>query len=327
MYQSKLNLKDTELAIKLVKDNFEKKLAKKLNLLRVSAPMFVERNTGLNDNLNGIEVPVTFSPKDSKDNLEIVHSLAKWKRLALKIYEIPVDSGIYTDMNAIRKDETLDNLHSLYVDQWDWEKHINDEERTISYLKQIVNKINKAILETEDVIIKHYPELDRIFKNKVKFIKSEDLLKLYPDKTSKERETLICKKYGTVFIIGIGYKLKNGEPHDSRAPDYDDWRLNGDLLVYYPLLEQAVEISSMGIRVNKSSLIKQITITNNLDRRMLPFHRALLNNELPLSIGGGIGQSRLCLLFLNKLHIGEVQSSYWSKEEIERTSKLGIKLL
>lgn len=327
MYQSKLNLKDTELAIKLVKDNFEKKLAKKLNLLRVSAPMFVERNTGLNDNLNGIEVPVTFSPKDNKDNLEIVHSLAKWKRLALKIYEIPVDSGIYTDMNAIRKDETLDNLHSLYVDQWDWEKHINDEERTISYLKQIVNKINKAILETEDVIIKHYPELDRIFKNKVKFIKSEDLLKLYPDKTSKERETLICKKYGTVFIIGIGYKLKNGEPHDSRAPDYDDWRLNGDLLVYYPLLEQAVEISSMGIRVNKSSLIKQITITNNLDRRMLPFHRALLNNELPLSIGGGIGQSRLCLLFLNKLHIGEVQSSYWSKEEIERTSKLGIKLL
>lgn len=327
MYEPKLNLVDTEKGIKLVKDHFEKNLAKELNLLRVSAPLFVTTKSGLNDNLNGVETPVTFRINGVDDNLEIVHSLAKWKRMALKTYDIPVGEGIYTDMNAIRKDETLDNLHSIYVDQWDWEKHITRKDRKISYLKKTVRKIYKAILKTQKEVLKVYPTLTPIFKNEVFFIKSKDLLKMYPDLSSKERENKICEKYGTVFIIGIGGKLKNGKPHDLRAPDYDDWKLNGDLLVFYKPMGCAVEISSMGIRVDHKSLLSQLKTTKKMERVSLPFHIALLNDELPLSIGGGIGQSRLCLLFLNKIHIGEVQSSIWPDELKKSCESQGIKLL
>ena len=327
MYEPKLNLVDTEKGIKLVKDHFEKNLAKELNLLRVSAPLFVTTKSGLNDNLNGVETPVTFRINGVDDNLEIVHSLAKWKRMALKTYDIPVGEGIYTDMNAIRKDETLDNLHSIYVDQWDWEKHITRKDRKISYLKKTVRKIYKAILKTQKEVLKVYPTLTPIFKNEVFFIKSKDLLKMYPDLSSKERENKICEKYGTVFIIGIGGKLKNGKPHDLRAPDYDDWKLNGDLLVFYKPMGCAVEISSMGIRVDHKSLLSQLKTAKKMERVSLPFHIALLNDELPLSIGGGIGQSRLCLLFLNKIHIGEVQSSIWPDELKKSCESQGIKLL
>ena len=327
MYKSKLNLIDTEKGIKIIKDSFEKNLAKELNLLRVSGPLFVKKSSGLNDNLNGVEKPVSFTINGVDDDIEVVHSLAKWKRYALNVYDIPIDSGIYTDMNAIRKDEHEDCLHSIYVDQWDWEKHINEQERNVSFLKKTVKKIYKAILATQRVILEKYPELDRVFEKNITFITSKKLLSLYPDLSPKERETEICKKYGTVFVIGIGAKLSNGKPHDLRAPDYDDWKLNGDILVYYPPLNQAVEISSMGIRVNKESLTKQLELTDNLDRLSLPFHQALINDELPLSIGGGIGQSRLCLVMLNKIHIGEVQSSIWNKEEKEKAKKENIKLL
>ncbi len=327
MYTTKLNLIDTEKGIKIIKDSFEKNLAKELNLLRVSGPLFVNKSSGLNDNLNGVEEPVSFNIKGVDDKIEIVHSLAKWKRYALNVYDIPIDSGIYTDMNAIRKDEREDNLHSIYVDQWDWEKHINEEERNITFLKKTVKKIYKAILATQRVILEKYPQLDRVFDKNITFITSKKLLSLYPNLTPKERETEICKKYGTVFVIGIGGKLANKKPHDLRAPDYDDWKLNGDILVYYPPLEQAVEISSMGIRVDKNSLVKQLELTNNLDRLSLPFHQALINDELPLSIGGGIGQSRLCLVMLNKIHIGEVQSSIWNDEEKAKAKENNIKLL
>ncbi len=327
MYKSKLNLIETEKGIKIVKDYFEKALANELSLMRVSSPLFVKKDSGLNDNLNGIERPVSFVPNDFNDELEIVHSLAKWKRYALAKYKIPLNQGIYCDMNAIRKDESLDNIHSLYVDQWDWEKHINRKERTISYLTETVNEINKVILKTQRKIILEYPRLSKVFSRKVTFITSEDLLKKYPNLTQKERETSFSKAHGTIFIMQIGGRLSNGIPHDLRAPDYDDWSLNGDLLVYYPPLKEAVEISSMGIRVDKDSLIKQLSITNNMDRLSLPFHKALINDELPLSIGGGIGQSRLCLILLNKIHIGEVQASVWSQEETDNAKKEGINLL
>ena len=327
MYKSKLNLIETEKGIKIVKDYFEKALANELSLMRVSSPLFVKKDSGLNDNLNGIERPVSFVPNDFNDELEIVHSLAKWKRYALAKYKIPLNQGIYCDMNAIRKDESLDNIHSLYVDQWDWEKHINRKERTISYLTETVNEINKVILKTQRKIILEYPRLSKVFSRKVTFITSEDLLKKYPNLTQKERETSFSKAHGTIFIMQIGGRLSNGIPHDLRAPDYDDWSLNGDLLVYYPTLKEAVEISSMGIRVDKDSLIKQLSITNNMDRLSLPFHKALINDELPLSIGGGIGQSRLCLILLNKIHIGEVQASVWSQEETDNAKKEGINLL
>ncbi|MFA6667340.1 MAG: aspartate--ammonia ligase [Bacilli bacterium] len=327
MCQSKLNLVETEKGIKLIKDNFEKKLAKELNLMRVSAPLFVTNKSGLNDNLNGVEKPVNFKISGVDDDIEIVHSLAKWKRLALKMYDIPVDSGIYTDMNAIRKDEIEDSIHSIYVDQWDWEKHISKEERTIKYLKSIVRNIYKAMLKTQKTVLKEYPNLEKVFVDKITFITSKKLLSLYPNLTSKERENEITKKYGSVFIIGIGNKLKNKKPHDLRAPDYDDWNLNGDILIYYPPLNEAVELSSMGIRVDNKSLVRQLEITNNMQRLTLPFHKALLNNELPLSIGGGIGQSRLCLVLLNKIHIGEVQSSIWDDEETSLAAKNNIKLL
>jgi aspartate--ammonia ligase len=327
MYKSKLNLIETEKGIKIVKDYFEKALANELSLMRVSSPLFVKKDSGLNDNLNGVERPVSFVPNDFNDELEIVHSLAKWKRYALAKYKIPLNQGIYCDMNAIRKDESLDNIHSLYVDQWDWEKHINRKERTISYLTETVNEINKVILKTQRKIILEYPRLSKVFSRKVTFITSEDLLKKYPNLTQKERETSFSKAHGTIFIMQIGGRLSNGIPHDLRAPDYDDWSLNGDLLVYYPPLKEAVEISSMGIRVDKDSLIKQLSITNNMDRLSLPFHKALINDELPLSIGGGIGQSRLCLILLNKIHIGEVQASVWSQEETDNAKKEGINLL
>jgi aspartate--ammonia ligase len=327
MYKSKLNLIETEKGIKIVKDYFEKALANELSLMRVSSPLFVKKDSGLNDNLNGVERPVSFVPNDFNDELEIVHSLAKWKRYALAKYKIPLNQGIYCDMNAIRKDESLDNIHSLYVDQWDWEKHINRKERTISYLTETVNEINKVILKTQRKIILEYPRLSKVFSRKVTFITSEDLLKKYPNLTQKERETSFSKAHGTIFIMQIGGRLSNGIPHDLRAPDYDDWSLNGDLLVYYPPLKEAVEISSMGIRVDKDSLIKQLSITNNMDRLSLPFHKALTNDELPLSIGGGIGQSRLCLILLNKIHIGEVQASVWSQEETDNAKKEGINLL
>lgn len=327
MYKSKLNLIETEKGIKEIKDAFEKNLAQELCLIRVSSPLFVLKQSGLNDNLNGVEKPVSFVPKSFNQDLEIVHSLAKWKRFALDKYSIPVDEGLYCDMNAIRKDEDLDELHSLYVDQWDWEKHISDEERTISYLKSTVRKINKAIIKTQKKIIASYPELLAIFTGPVTFIKSEDLLQLYPNDEPKDRETKFAKAHGTIFIIGIGNKLSDGKPHDLRAPDYDDWKLNGDLLVYYPPLDRAVEVSSMGIRVNKESLLRQLKLTDNLDRLDYPFHKALTENKLPLSIGGGIGQSRLCLLMLNKIHIGEVQSSAWSEEEIKKAADEGVSLL
>ncbi|MFA6624776.1 MAG: aspartate--ammonia ligase [Bacilli bacterium] len=327
MYKSILNLIDTEKGIKIIKDDFEKYLANELSLIRVSSPLFVSHNSGLNDNLSGTERPVSFTPSDFNDNLEIVHSLAKWKRFALEKYDIPENMGIYCDMNAIRKDEKLDNIHSLYVDQWDWEKHINDEDRTISYLKKTVNQINKALLKTQKKISSVFPNLEKVFKGKVTFIKSEKLLKLYPGLSPKERENQFAKKHGTIFIIGIGNELSNGYPHDSRAPDYDDWNLNGDLLVYYPLLEECIEISSMGIRVNKESLLRQLELSDETERLTLPFHSALISGKLPQSIGGGIGQSRLCLLLLNKLHIGEVQTSSWSEEEWKLTKKEGIELL
>ena len=327
MYKSKLNLIDTEIGIKLVKDTFEANLAKELKLLRVSAPLFVKKSSGLNDDLNGEQQPVSFKIKGVNEELEIVHSLAKWKRLALKVYNIPYESGIYTDMNAIRKEEDLDNLHSIYVDQWDWEKHIKEEDRNIKYLKLIVNKIYKSILETQNKVLSYYPILDKIFPDKVTFITSQELLKKYPTLTAEEREKEFAKKHLAIFIIGIGNKLSNGLSHGSRAPDYDDWNLNGDLIIYYKDIDKAVEISSMGIRVDKNSLLNQLTISNNLERKNMPFHKLLLEDKLPLSIGGGIGQSRLCLLLLNKRHIGEVQSSIWPDYEINNALKEGNKLL
>ena len=326
-YENKLNYLDTELAIKIVKDSFEKRLAQHLNLVRVSAPLFVRNDSGLNDNLNGVERPVGFDIKDIHSDVEVVHSLAKWKRLALKQYDFETYRGIYTDMNAIRRDEELDNLHSVYVDQWDWEKIIEREERTMDTLKETVRAIVKAIKETEYVLHEHYDELQRIVQGEVFFITSQELEDMYPNKSGKEREYLICKEKRTVFIMQIGDKLKSGMPHDGRAPDYDDWKLNGDLLVYYPILDCALELSSMGIRVDRESLLDQCTKANTLNRLEYPFHKALMNDELPLTMGGGIGQSRLCLMMLNKAHIGEVQVSTWGADMIEECRKHGIRLL
>jgi len=278
--------------------------------------LFVEPGTGLNDNLNGIEKPVCFKlPKLNKE-VEIVQSLAKWKRFALGKYQFSEGMGIYTDMNAIRPEEETDNLHSIYVDQWDWEKVININERSIAYLKAVVINIINCLADTNDLLKQTFPLLSFEVERDVYFITSEDLLKMYPDFSPKERENAICREKKTVFIIGIGDKLSNGLPHDNRAPDYDDWGLNGDILVYYPLLDMAVELSSMGIRVDQKAILRQLEISNCLDRQILPFHKAIINNELPLTIGGGIGQSRLCLILLEKLHIGEVQVSTWNEEDI-----------
>ena len=326
-YENKLNYLDTELGIKLVKDMFERRLAHHLNLVRVSAPLYVDKKSGLNDNLSGVERPVRFDILDLKQDVEVVHSLAKWKRLALKRYDFENFKGIYADMNAIRRDEDLDNLHSVYVDQWDWEKIIEPQQRTIDFLKETVKLIVKAIKETEYQLHLQYDQLESIMVGDVFFITSQELEDMYPDKSSKERELLICREHRIVFLMQIGDCLKSGKPHDGRAPDYDDWSMNGDLLVYYPILDCALELSSMGIRVDEKALSEQCEKAGTMDRLDLPFHQMLLNHELPLTMGGGIGQSRLCLMMLNKAHIGEVQVSFWGDEMIEECAKHHIRLL
>ena len=323
-YQSVLNLVDTQRAIKLIKDTFEKELAKELDLMRVSAPLFVEPGTGLNDNLSGYEKPVSFEVNENNRELEIVQSLAKWKRYALKKYNI---DGLYTDMNAIRRFEDLDNLHSLYVDQWDWERRLEAKERNVSTLKRTVKKIYKAFNKTYKVLTKQYPELTNDLPKDITFITTKELEARYPNLNRKERENAICKQYGTVFLMQIGANLKDGKPHDSRAADYDDWKLNGDILLWYEPLQIAFELSSMGIRVNKDSLVKQLKAKGEMGKFALAYHQMVINEQLPLSIGGGIGQSRLCMYLLKKVHIGEVQSSYWPEDDIKEFKKYNVDLL
>ena len=327
MYKSKLSLMDTEKAIKTVKDIFENKLAEALNLTRVSAPLFLPNSSGLNDDLNGVERPVSFDIKNYGKEVSIVHSLAKWKRVSLKTHGFSENSGLYTDMNAIRRDEDMDNLHSVYVDQWDWEKVISRETRNINTLKEHVKKIVNAVCDTKDKLKAVYPQLNCELSRDVYFITTQELLDKYPNLSAKERENAVCKEHKTVFLMQIGGKLSNGEKHDGRAPDYDDWNMNGDILFWYEPLNMALEVSSMGIRVDEKSLLQQLQISDGLERKELPYHKALLNNELPLTIGGGIGQSRICLLILEKVHIGEVQASVWTKEITEKCEKEGIKLL
>ncbi len=327
-YSSLLDLQQTELAIKLIKDTFEKNLSVGLCLRRVTAPLFVLKGTGINDDLNGTERKVTFPVKDLDDRqAEVVNSLAKWKRMALAKYNIKPGYGVLTDMNAIRPDEELDNIHSLYVDQWDWERTIAPEERNISFLRLIVKRIYDVLKHTEYVISEEYPQISPILPEKITFITSEELLQKYPNLTSKERETAAAKEFGAVFLIGIGDELSNGEKHDGRAPDYDDWSLNGDILLWNPVLESSFEISSMGIRVDAKAMEYQLKKANAENRKELMFHKMLLNNELPLSIGGGIGQSRLCMFFLRKAHIGEVQSSLWPTEMVEKCAANNINLI
>jgi len=336
-YHSTLTLKETERAIKMVKDFFEMNLAAELKLRRVTAPLFVQRGTGINDDLNGIERPVSFEVKDMDNTVaEIVHSLAKWKRMMLADYEIANSYGIYTDMNALRPDEELDNIHSIYVDQWDWEKILLPEERNLAYLKDIVGKIYSVIKRTEFIVYENHPEIIPTLPDEIYFIHAEELYALYPDLNPKEREHIIAKKYGAVFIIGIGSNLAGGKPHDGRAPDYDDWStetekgyrgLNGDIVVWNPILENAFELSSMGIRVDKETLIRQLEIQGKSERKELLFHKRLLNGEYPESVGGGIGQSRLCMYFLRKAHIGEVQASLWPGQMHDHCRKSGIILM
>ncbi|MDP0493748.1 MAG: aspartate--ammonia ligase [Fusobacterium sp. JB021] len=327
-YQNKLSLFETEISIKKVKDFFQKSLSYELNLTRISAPLFVSEASGLNDDLNGYERAVDFDIKTVPGNFAVVHSLAKWKRMALKKYEFPMHAGLYADMNAIRRDEDeLDPLHSIYVDQWDWELIIKKEERNAEFLKKIVRNIFRALKKTEEHINREYPLLSKKLPEEITFITSQELENAYPELTPKEREHEIAKKYKAVFISQIGKTLESGEKHDGRAPDYDDWDLNGDLLVWYEPLQQSIELSSMGIRVSEESLDKQLTLAGVTERKELPFHKALLNKELPYTIGGGIGQSRICLFFLEKIHIGEVQASVWPKEMIEHYEKQGIKFL
>ena len=327
-YTSPLTIRETEVAIKEVKDFFERALAKSLHLTRVSAPLFVKPSTGLNDNLNGVERPVSFGIKEQDDDVaEIVHSLAKWKRYALKRYGFHSGEGLYTDMNAIRRDEDTDNIHSIYVDQWDWEKVIDESTRNEAYLKDTVRRIVSAICGTLDELKWQFSSLDTDLCRDVFFITAQELEDMYPQFTPKEREGIITKKHKTVFIQQIGGKLKSGKPHDGRAPDYDDWSLNGDLLFWYEPLQCALEISSMGIRVDPESLDKQLSLAGCDSRRELPFHKMLLNGELPLTIGGGIGQSRLCMLLLGKAHIGEVQASLWDEETKRLCKEAGIVLL
>ena len=336
-YQRLLDMRQTEQGIKLIKEFFQQNLSTELRLRRVTAPLFVLQGLGINDDLNGVERAVTFPIKDLNDaRAEVVHSLAKWKRLTLAEYEIEPGYGIYTDMNAIRADEELDNLHSLYVDQWDWEAVIRKEDRTLVFLKNIVKRIYAAIRRTEYLVCESYPQIKPFLPEKIHFIHAEELLEMYPDKTPKEREDAICKKYGAVFVIGIGGKLANGEKHDGRAPDYDDWStvaedgrkgLNGDILIWYPVLGRSFELSSMGIRVNKESLLRQLEIEGQQQREKLYFHQQLLNDRLPLSIGGGIGQSRLCMVLLHKAHIGEIQASIWPDSMREQCKKMGMPLI
>ncbi|MDD6033848.1 MAG: aspartate--ammonia ligase [Oscillospiraceae bacterium] len=326
-YRPLLDIMQTEIAIKLVKDTFERELAQKLHLTRVSAPLFVRRSSGINDNLNGVERPVSFDIADIGEEVEIVHSLAKWKRVALRRYGFGPNTGLYTDMNAIRRDEELDNLHSVYVDQWDWEKIITRETRTEETLRHTVRRIMRALKETEEALHRANPEIEPFISEKVTFLTAEELLQRYPGKTPKERENAAAREFGTVFIMGIGGALSDGKPHDGRAPDYDDWSLNGDILVWYPVLERAVELSSMGIRVDGASLRRQLELAGCTEREKLPYHQMLLHGELPLTIGGGIGQSRLCMVLLHKAHIGEVQSSLWDEGMVEACAERGVILL
>ena len=327
-YKSNLSLIETEIAIKKVKDFFESKLAETFNLTRVSAPLFLENGSGLNDNLNGIERPVSFDMLAIKDSdIEIVHSLAKWKRFALNRYKFKAGFGLYTDMNAIRRDEELDNLHSIYVDQWDWEKVINKEDRNLNTLKDTVRKIFSVFKETENFVSNEYKSIEKILPEDITLITAQELEDMYPNLTSKERENAICKEHKAVFILGIGDTLKSGEKHDGRSPDYDDWTLNGDILFYDPLFDSAIELSSMGIRVDKNALEYQLQKSGCEDRRTLPFHKALLEDKLPLTMGGGIGQSRICMFFLRKAHIGVVQASIWDEYTHKKCEEAGIELL
>ena len=327
-YKLKLLPETTEQAIKTLKVSFQEKLSKSLNLRRVTAPLFVLAGTGINDDLNGHERAVTFPIKCMGDRkAEVVHSLAKWKRLKLGAYGIAPGYGLYTDMNAIRSDEDLDNLHSLYVDQWDWEQTITEQDRNLDYLKDVVRKIYNIVKELESQVYADFPHITPILPDKITFIHAEELLQMYPTLSPKDREAKAARKYGAIFIIGIGGKLSNGEPHDGRAPDYDDWHLNGDILVYYPLLDMAFELSSMGIRVDEEALREQCAKAGCEDRLNLDFHKAILNKELPCSMGGGIGQSRLCMFMLCKAHIGQVQASVWPKDMIDVCAENGVNLL
>lgn len=336
-YKPILTLRQTEQGIKLIKDFFQQNLSTGLQLRRVTAPLFVLKGMGINDDLSGVERAVTFPIRDLADaKAEVVHSLAKWKRLTLAEYEVKPGYGIYTDMNAIRADESLGNLHSLYVDQWDWERTMLPDERNIAFLKRIVRKIYSAMLRTEYLINETYPELEPFLAREVFFIHSEELRRIYPQMTAKEREDAITREHGAVFIMGIGGKLGDGEPHDLRAPDYDDWStpnedgfegLNGDLLVWNPILNRAMELSSMGIRVDKAAMLHQLTLCGQEQRKELYFHKRLLAGELPLCIGGGIGQSRLCMLFLQKAHIGEIQASIWPEDQRRACTSAGIQLI
>ena len=327
MYSSKLNEFDTQSAIALVKEKFSSELCKALKLSRVSAPLFVKKGSGLNDDLNGVERPVQFDIKETGEIAEVVHSLAKWKRMALMRYCFPVHTGLYTDMNAIRRDEICDNLHSIYVDQWDWEKIITAEDRNTDYLKETVRSIYGAILLTAKAVEEKYPVLDCSLPDDIAFVSTYELEEKYPKLTPKERENAAAKEYGAVFVMQIGGRLKNGEKHDGRAPDYDDWKLNGDILVYNRVLDSAFELSSMGIRVDRDSLLSQLKAENAEDRLKYEFHKLLVSGALPLTIGGGIGQSRLCMFLLQKAHIGEVQVSIWPEKEIKKCKSVGIRLL
>ncbi|MBP8714285.1 MAG: aspartate--ammonia ligase [Lachnospiraceae bacterium] len=327
-YKSALDLHETQVGIKTIKDFFQKMLAERLNLLRVSAPLFVDPQSGLNDNLNGVERPVTFDiSTEGNREAEIVHSLAKWKRYALKKYGFSEDEGLYTDMSAIRRDENVDNIHSIYVDQWDWERIIDKQQRTEDYFKETVRTIYKALRKTEQFMSIQYDYIDEILPHDIFFITSQELEDMFPDNTPREREYYITQAKGAVCIMKIGDKLESGEKHDGRAPDYDDWALNGDILVYYPVLDIALELSSMGIRVDKKSMLDQLDKAGCPERAKLPFHKAVINGELPYTIGGGIGQSRICMFFLRKAHIGEVQCSLWPDDVMKKAVDNGIELL
>lgn len=327
-YKSPLGMYDTQAAIEFIKSTFVSHFTEALNLRRVSAPLFVSEDSGLNDNLNGVERPVAFDIPDADNTqAQVVHSLAKWKRMALKKYDFKVGKGLYTDMNAIRRDEELSNIHSVYVDQWDWCKVISRDDRNLDYLKDTVNKIVNALCVTLEEVKTEYPALNIDISRNVKFITTQELEDMYPDKTPKERENIIAREFKTVFVMQIGDLLKSGEKHDGRAPDYDDWALNGDIIIWNDVLKSAFEISSMGIRVDEKSLAEQLKKAGCEERKELPFHKSLLAGELPLTIGGGIGQSRVCMLLLGKAHIGEVQCSLWDKKTLETCKNAGVRIL
>ncbi|NLY87588.1 MAG: aspartate--ammonia ligase [Clostridiales bacterium] len=327
-YTPILDPTETQRAIKRIKDHFQRELARNLNLGRVSAPLFVFPETGLNDNLNGYERRVEFTIKDIDERkVEVVQSLAKWKRMALGRYDIKPGVGLYTDMNAIRRDEELDNIHSIYVDQWDWELVITEEQRNEKYLEHVVRIIYRCLLDLEEYVNDHYPQIGNLLPESITFIDSQELEDRYPNRDSKEREKLAAKEYGAIFIKKIGGKLRSGEPHDGRAPDYDDWELNGDIIVWNPILEDQLEISSMGIRVDSDTMLRQLELANKMNRKDMAFHKSVINGELPLTIGGGIGQSRLCMFFLKKAHIGEVQVAVWPEEMDKEAAEKNIFLL